>query len=211
MAIQYNPDGTISSFGGMGSGPATYGSSPMSSMGGGGFSSPSFMSMNDSIFTPRTLSVTRRDGGGGGTGMANNLISSMQTAGDQQKNDSLAQYKALLAAVANTRKGVEGQFDQLGQSGLNDINMQQQKALGGLNQNLVSRGLGNTTIANSMTNGINRNATMERQNLQSGIAGQKIGSLMGLGQMQGDAILSRQNVGPDMGMYLQLISQLAGR
>jgi hypothetical protein len=223
---QYSPQGTFnpanayqtqvpSGFGGSGISGGSYG--------GGGGMSP--MSMNDSAFTPHVISMTPTGGGGGGGmggggsfgamggvgggGMLNQLMSSFQTAGQQQTADSLAQYKALLASVAGTRKSVEGQFNSLGQSGLNQIGMDQQNQLGKLNQNLVGRGLGNTTIANTMAGGINRNAMNERTNLQSAIAGQKIGAQMNLGQMQGDAILSRQNVGPDMSTYLQLISQLA--
>jgi hypothetical protein len=210
MAITYNPDNTMSM-----SGPGmTYGgglSQPgdryfgSGDMGG---QSPA-MSMNDSLFTPRTQSMQATNQPNF-SNLLTQLIQSMQSGQQQANAQNTQQYNALMKSVAGTRKSAEGLFGQLGQTGNQQINLQEQQQRGQTEQDLTSRGLGNTSIRSSMLGGVARNAQMERQQLNEGIAGQKIGTEMGLGQMTGDAILSRQNQQPNLGLYMNLIQSLAG-
>jgi hypothetical protein len=177
-----------------------------------------FMGMNDSLLNSHVLSVKSLagngvvgGGGGGGmnSGLLQQLLQQLQQSQSGANRTNQNQYKQLLASVANTRKGVEGLFGDLGKSGMQRIGENEAQQRGQTEQDLMSRGLGNTTIRNTMLGGVSRNAEMERQNLTSGIAGQKLGATMQLGQMQGDAILSRMNQGPDMSTYMNLIQQLA--
>jgi hypothetical protein len=193
---------------GGGSGGGSYGGTTNMSSGG-------FMSMDDSIFTPHVTSITPLGGSGSGSGgggmnsaLLSQLLASLQQSQTQANAVNQAQYKQLLASVANTQKGVQGLFGDLDKSGRQQINLQEAQQKGQTEQDLVSRGLGNTTIRSNMLNGVANNAQMQRQNLASLVAGQKLGATMQLGQMQGDAILSRMNQGPDLSTYLGLIQSL---
>lgn len=163
-----------------------------------------FMGGGDTLMQPRVVS---QQGGAGMNPMG--LISSLQQQSQQANTDSLKQYKALLASVANTKSQVMGQFDQMGKGQMQQINQQGQQQMGQATTSAIGRGLGNTNIIDGMQGNVARNTQMEQTNLASNIAGQKANMGMQLGQMQGDAILSKQNQAPNMSMYLQLIQQLA--
>lgn len=120
------------------------------------------------------------------------------------------QYQAMLAKLT----GSGGLTDQLAdatknygaqQQGLLDI--QHQNQTGGLAQNLISRGLGNTSIQNTMQQGLNRNQTLENQNLQSNIAQQKMASIPTSANIQQQAYNANPAQG-QQGQYLNLISRL---
>jgi hypothetical protein len=139
-----------------------------------------------------------------------NLIKSFTSSSDAARKASMEQYQKLLAGVAGTSNTVNSLLGQLGKTGETRIAQNQSRQLGQTEQDMTSRGLGNTTLRNSAMRGVNSDAEMARQSLAESLAGQKIGAQMQLGQMQGDALLSARNVDPSQ-QYLQLISQLAAQ
>lgn len=138
------------------------------------------------------------------------LLKNLQTGQQDQQNQYLSQYKNLMASVGQTRQNVEGQFNQLGQQGNQQINNQMHTQMGHVNASAAGRGLGNTTILNGLQNGVTQTANMAHTDLNSQIAGQKAGAEMGLGNMQGNAIQSLQQTNPMLNTYMSLISALMG-
>jgi hypothetical protein len=189
---------------------------------------------------PRVVSVQRNappsfQGGYGTSGTGTNpfgnldiptLLKKLQEQNDAANNAGLDQYKNLMASVTGTSNrviGPGGLYDQagtlmgnMGNAGRQRIqsNMVQQQA--GASQDLVSRGLNNTTIGASMNRGIASDAERAQQSLDEQVAGAKAGLLTqragaegDMGRLTADSILSRRNVPPDAAMYAQLIAQLA--
>lgn len=179
------------------------------SMGGGGGGSMFGGSMfGGAALQPYTQSKTLTGQGQGNTaiqGLLQNLVKGTQ----DQQSQYLSQYKNLLGSVDQTRQNVEGQFNQLGQQGNQQINNQMHTQMGHVNASAAGRGLGNTTILNGLQNGVTQTANMAHTDLNSQIAGQKAGAEMGLGNMQGNAI---QQLGqnPMLGLYQNLLQSLMG-
>lgn len=154
---------------------------------------------------------------------ARNAQYAAQTANDKANKDSLAQYQKLLQQAQQTTQNVGSLYGQAQQSVQNvgdqakqRAGQQNQQQLAQAQQSLISRGLGNTTVLDSANRGINSDYAMnlgdideQQARLRSGLLTQQAGAEMGLGQFNADAILSRQNVGPDLGMYTQLLQALA--
>lgn len=87
---------------------------------------------------------------------------------------------------------------------------------GAAEQDLISRGLGNTTVRSSVMRGINRDTTellnqiAERQALQTAQAQERsFGAETDITRMLAGAIEGRQDVGPSMSRYANLIQQAA--
>lgn len=153
------------------------------------------------------------------------LLAKLQGAYDQSNSDSAEQYKNLLGAVNSGGQTVLGQggiYDQaanlmstMGQTANRRIGENQTKNLASSEQDLITRGLGNTTIRNSARRGINVDAENARQDVNERVAGaqaglltQKAGTTMDQTRLLADSILSRSNQVPDAGMYAQLLQQL---
>lgn len=208
-----------------GSGPTFYGSaansagqsvSPTGQILGG--SGGGYMPSNSDLFfasanapsAPRTVSMLPNAANGQATyntTLLNNLLAAYKQQSAQARADSLAQYNDLMGTVKKTGQNVDKYLGQLGQTGMARIAENEAQAGAKTEQDLISRGLGNTTIRNQQLRGVGRDAEQARQSLQEGLAGQRIGTTMGLTQMYGDALLSRQNVPPGND-YLQMIAQL---
>jgi hypothetical protein len=184
---------------------------------GNGASGGTGMSNSDAFFssanapTPsRVVSVKNNAAAGAGynTQLLNQLLSSYKSQSAKANSDSLAQHADLMKSVGATTDTVNGLLASLGKTGETRIAENEANATGAMKQSLINRGLGNTTIQDSALRGVAKDAENARQQLGESIAGQKIGTQMQLGQMYGDALLSRQNVPPTNG-YLSLIEQLA--
>jgi|GEM_PF-3593628 len=175
------------------------------------------LSKDPIVTNPYAMKVT------GVGGNVNNLIGQFMDAYNKSNQDSLAQYKNLLASVNRTKADVGGlfrkAFGQLkgyGKSAMQDIADQQVTQTGQAMQDAISRGLSNTSLAMNALRGASLDADKKRLLLRDQIAGQKsnlltqqAGMNFNLGNLMADSILSRQNQGPDMGLYMQLIQQLA--
>lgn len=155
----------------------------------------------------------------------NNLLKALQQGTDQANTANQQQYQNLLNTGKATSKSILGKggyFSQAGQAlantgvqGQNRINEAATQQLGSSKQDLINRGLYSTSALDSKNRAAQLDKERATQELQSGLAGQKAnlqvqqaGAAQGLGGLNMSAILSRQNQGPDMGMYMQLIQQL---
>lgn len=145
----------------------------------------------------------------GSNSILQRLLDSLTNQSKKADDTNLAQYKALMQAIGGTQGTVRGMFDQLGAAGTNRINRNEQNQAGSMQQSLVSRGLGNTTIADTSMRGVARDAEQSRQELGSNLAAQKIGTELQLGDMYNSALQTRNATGPSMATYLSLIQKLA--
>lgn len=128
--------------------------------------------------------------------------------------------KGLLESLMN-RSG--GTYDQIiqnlsnqGRSAKYAIDQQSRRASASAAQDLTNRGLGNTTITSSVNRGILSDAYRAQQNVDEQIQAQRAGALENrLGRdiqttgMLTGAIERRNDIGPDMSMYANLLQQLA--
>lgn len=143
-----------------------------------------------------------------------------QTATANAAKDS--QYNSLLGSVGNTKASVLGAYDQAGTllqgqgaSAKQDIADTLVNQNGKSEQDLINRGLGNTTIRSSVLRGNQTAATKASSAVDENIAAQnsnlltqKAGALGNLGNLEADSILSKSIQGPDMSQYLALLQQL---
>ena len=150
------------------------------------------------------------------------LLAQIEAATQQANNAGLERYQNLLNAVSGTKNSVLGAFNQaegnmanMGNSEVARIAADRTRALAGSDQSLISRGLGNTTVRNAMKRGIVGDASRQMSDVaervstaKAGLSTQRAGALMDLGRFEGDAILSRQDIGPPIDMYASLIQQL---
>lgn len=186
----------------------------------------------------RTVSVTRNNmpsstppppaqmSGGDQRFSLNNLLGQMQGQFDQANTAGLEQYKNLMNTVSGVNSrvlGAGGLYDQagaglatMGNTARNRISQGATRAKAEASQDLVSRGLSNTTIGASMNRGIDSDAEFANQgvdesvnNARSGLALSRAGAEGDLGRFTADSILSKRNEGPDQAMYANLIAQLA--
>lgn len=108
--------------------------------------------------------------GGYDTQMANS-----QTMGNRAYQDLMANYDQVTADAAATRARNMGRVDAYGNSMRQDLDIQNQQRLAAARQSAIQRGLGNTTIQDSLVRGQNFDNTrqqlaLEDQLLQNRIA-----------------------------------------
>lgn len=153
----------------------------------------------------------------------NALLAQLEAQQKASNTAGMDRYKNLLSSVDATDTESRRLFDSamartgtMGQTGRADIegNRVARQAEGA--QDLIGRGLTNTTITDTTRRGINSDADRQRlaleegvNNAKTGLLTQRAGANMDMGRLKADSILSRQDVGPDMGMYMQLLQQLA--
>ena len=226
-----------------GVGPTIYpGESAPSASGGGGESSSNqaSSSRSPSIGAGAGTGMTGAGAGAGGANMATpntsaggydnallqNLMKQFQTSTAASNKAGTAQYKNLMKSVKSTSQGVmgsKGTYAQanallagFGKSGEADIAENAARQAGNVNQDMISRGLGNTTIRSTMLGGVDRDAQRARTLLADQLTGQRVGLLrnqagtqMDLGRLSADSILSKQNLPPEQALYLKIMEQLA--
>lgn len=117
------------------------------------------------------------------------VLKQLQTAQNQANAANQKRYSDILKM-----------YSGMGQAGAQQIAQQtaQQQAQG--TQNLMSRGLGNTTITGTMARGVQQAGQQNLLNLQEGLAGQEAGVMERMTQQ-----------GPDISQYLNLIASAAQR
>ena len=122
---------------------------------------------------------------GAGVSSSSNILKQLQEAQAAANRKNERRYQDIL-----------GMYKNLGEAGMTRIGQQEQQQLAQGEQDLTSRGLGNTTIRGSMARGISSEAELNRQQLQESVAMQK-----------GGVMERKTEAGPDLGMYTNLISQ----
>lgn len=185
-------------------------------LGGGsgtGASAGNFTSGLAPVNTPKMAPVTNGD-------LSNPASIANLVQGYQNKaNDANSQrYNQALGVMGNAQDSTNALYgaaqdtaSQFGQQQLGRIQLNLQNDLGGLAQNAVSRGLGNTTIADTMqympkrladdaTLGVNQSVAQMRQGLDT----QQAASQQSYGNQIAGLIGSRNDVGPDIGQYAAL-------
>lgn len=98
-----------------------------------------------------------------------------RAAGNQAYQTLAGNYDAIAADAAATRARNMGRIDQYGNSMRQDLAIKNQQALAAANQSAIKRGLGNTTITDSLARGVNFDnqrqvMSLEDQLLQNRIA-----------------------------------------
>lgn len=146
--------------------------------------------------------------------------------GQQQANEqNRIRYQQGLQTLRGTRgtmRNLYGQAEQLtadlGQSALRDVNRgaERTQALG--RQDLISSGLGSTTMVGSMLRGTEEDRRRAAERVEEDVARQRAslatgqaGAEMGMGGAISDFIAARSDIGPDMGLYSSLIQAAAGQ
>ena len=182
---------------------------------------------------PRVVRTTSRPAptaisGGSSTSQPydiNSLLKGLQGDYDAANTAGLERYGHLMGQVHEVKNQVLGEggiFDQqknlmsgYGETASRDIGERETKALAESEQDLVTRGLGNTTIRGTARRGIRADTEKARgalteniAGMQAGLLGQRAGAEMDIGRFLADARLSRQDIPPDMGMYANLLQSL---
>lgn len=167
-----------------------------------------------------------RSGSSGGGADVSNLIASLQASHDAANKAGMAQYQNLLGTVAGLKKnliGKGGVYSQAaglltsqGATAKADMQDTIKNDLGSVEQDMVNRGLGNTSIRSNMLTGTKLKGQRELSRIDENVAAARAGLLerqagmaAQLGHLETDSILSRSNEGPDMSQYLDLIARLA--
>lgn len=152
----------------------------------------------------------------------NALLNNMTSNNDAANAAGLQRYQGLLSSVQDTGNQIGGLYGQaynlagnLGTSGQRQINDARVQNAAATDQNLTSRGLGQTTIRQSAMRGVNDSAQNATQNLNEQVAGMKSGILQNQagavanqGNLMANSILSRQDQTIDPSIYASLIQQL---
>jgi len=172
--------------------------------------------------TPYPTAPAGGNGGGGGGGVdINAIMERLQGQWDAANAAGESQYQNLLGSVSNTRGEVGGIFDRAesmlegqGTAARTRIESNRVKNLGTTENDLINRGLGNTTVRTSARRGVNVDAERAEQAVDEQVSGQRAGLLTqragaaaGIGNLEADAILSRRNQGPDPSIYANLLAQ----
>ena len=147
----------------------------------------------------------------------------MEAAQKQANKQNLLRYKQLLSTIkgikTQTGKSFKKAFEQI--QGVGDVarqRVEQGKVRGqaSAEQDLISRGLGNTTIRSSVRRGIADDAELQQQGIdemvaqqRSGLFERRAGMQFNVGQLRAGAIEGRNDIGPNMSLYAQLLQAAA--
>ncbi len=153
------------------------------------------------------------------------LLAKLDAEQKASNASGMNQYKNLLGVAGGVKQNVLGSgglYDQAAamQTGMGNtqnaqINAAETQGKAQSDQDLINRGLGNTTVRSTAQRGISSDAQTARNsvaesvaNAKSGLLTQKAGATQQIGAMQGDAILSKTNTTDNAALYAQLIQQL---
>jgi len=151
------------------------------------------------------------------------LLKQLQKQQDAANKANEKRYTQLLKQLRDTQQQSLGTYSEamgevrkLGKTRESDIQRDAVRQGAAAEQDLISRGLGNTTIRSSVQRGVEEDRQRSLNMLAEMLAGQRAGVLQdraGLeaqlgGQIAG-AIERRSDIGPDTGLYAGLIQQLA--
>lgn len=93
-------------------------------------------------------------------------IANSRRLGDQGYNQLASNYDQVAADAAATRERNMGRIDQYGNSMRQDLAIKNQQALAAAAQSAIKRGLGNTTITDSLVRGQNFDNTRQQMSLE---------------------------------------------
>ena len=154
-----------------------------------------------------------------------NLIDQFLQARTEANQANEQRYQELLQSIGQLEQQTQGLYGDaretvagLGDAERNRIQREQQRQLAQTEQDLISRGLGNTTIRQTARRGVQSDAERAQAELTERLAQQRAGlmqdqasALMQTGQMEAQAIEGRTDQGPAASRYAQMVQQLAAQ
>ena len=151
------------------------------------------------------------------------IINHLQSQEAQRREDALARYAQANDLAANltqqigslgTYGAAEAQLAQVGDAAHSRIRDTAQQQFAAADQDLTTRGLGNTTIRESARRGVNLDAQRAANELDEGLAAQRAGLLerragaeFQAGVNEIDTMLSRVDEPVDYGFFANLLQQ----
>lgn len=171
------------------------------------------------------LVASRTGGGGGGGGRgAGGAIQQFQQAQRRADEARKAQQQQLTDAITNLSAQVGGTFEQaqaalagLGESARLREERRGQRTLAAAEQDLITRGLGSTTLAGNLRRDVDEDVGLRIGSIDesvraqlAGLLGQQAGSQLQIGNLLTSAIQGQQVQGPDLGLFAQLLAQSQG-
>lgn len=105
-----------------------------------------------------------------------NLFNQFQTAYDEGKAANLARYKQIKTGYQDRYDRGMKMLDGFGEQMGTDINNRSLQATGKAQQSLMNRGLGNTTVVDSVNRGIEADRSAEQRRLGEQITGMRMGA-----------------------------------
>jgi len=160
-----------------------------------------------------------------GTIDINEILKRLRKKQEEANEANLQRYEALMTHMEGLTKqiGEQGTFgaamdlmSQTGEAARTRITEQAKKATAAAEQDLISRGLGATTVRQAERRGIAATAERATQEAEertaaakAGVLTQRAGAEMQLGALKAGVMERREDVGPDMGLYASLIQAAA--
>ncbi len=146
-------------------------------------------------------------GGAGGSSYAN-LQAMYGDAFEKARQANLARYEQIDRQRGDLIGRGMGYLTQLGQQGAADIDRRAQARTSTLQQDLISRGLGNTSIPASMQIAQGRETEAEHRRFQEDLARERLAADMGLTEQQAAFRERRTDAYPDLNQLIELSSRL---
>lgn len=161
--------------------------------------------------------------GGGSKKKPTNPVDAFTLAQKKANAANEQRYQDILKGLKSTRQTVGGLFDQSAQQigGIGDaarqrIDMGATRGRAQADQDLINRGLGNTTVRSAVMRGVGEDAERLNQELderlslmRGGLLERRAGAEERMGNVLAGTMNSRSDVGPDLGLFAQLMSQQA--
>lgn len=149
----------------------------------------------------------------------NQQIDRSRSLGDQGYAQLQGNYDAVLADAAATRERNLARVDQYGNSMRQDLDVQNQQRLAAARQSAIQRGMGNTTIQDSLVRGQNFDNTRQQLTLEDQLLQNRIttdsnlsAAYQGIGQNRAQGLAGQwnQNIANDNQMVNQKLGYLGG-
>jgi hypothetical protein len=137
------------------------------------------------------------------------ILDTYERLQDEANAANQRRYDQLLGTIRGGRESTMGLLEGLGESELGRIDQRREQERGRAEQDLISRGLGNTTIRESVLRGVEDDAGRLRNELTEDVSRQKAGVEQAFTSMLAQAIEGRTDRGPDLGAMAQLLQQAA--
>lgn len=149
----------------------------------------------------------------------NKLLKQIQDAQAEANRVNKERYELGLAKLEGAESSLKDLYRQAGErmgtigaAAREDVRQGARAQAAGLQQQLISSGLANTTISGTMMRGVESDRLRAMQGLQEqdaarqvGLMTQQAGAQMGAAGGVADFIAARSDVGPNVGMYSDLI------
>lgn len=133
-------------------------------------------------------------------------------ANQQRATEGMGDINSAYGKGSTNYANATADIANMGQAEGDRIDRNTQKSLGSSQQSAVSRGIGNTTITDSLARGITDDAELQHEGvneqvgrLQSGLQTQQAGFENQYGQEQAGFLERQNDNGPDSGLYSSLI------